>query len=116
MEKCSSGNGVFLGMSAMGSMILAPSLGSHASGTCQMRSGTVSVIHAHCCVDAVPQERAIYTWLSPQAAKQMLVLLKRVLSIAQYYPILSHGQKCLLKAVCMLKGFIGSTQAIAIIL
>lgn len=58
MEKCSSGNGGFLGLSAMGSMNLAPSLGSHASGTFQMRSGTVSVIHAHCCVDAVPQERA----------------------------------------------------------
>lgn len=70
MEKCSSENGVFLGTSAMGRMKLAPSLGSHASGTCQARSGTVSVIQnepaavrtqhcAHYCVDAVPQERAI---------------------------------------------------------
>lgn len=90
MEECSSENCVFLDKSAMGRMKLASLLGSHTSGTCQMTSGTVSVIQnepsavhtehcAHYFVDAVPQERAIWTWLSPQAAKQMLVLLKRVL-------------------------------------
>ncbi len=55
----------FLDMSAMSRIKLASLLGSHASGTCQMRSGAVSVtqkepaaIHtehcAHYCVDGVP--------------------------------------------------------------
>lgn len=68
MEKCSSEYGVFLGMSAMGRMKLASLLGSHTSGTCQMRSGTViqnepAAAHtehcAHYCLDAVLQEWAI---------------------------------------------------------